>query len=513
MKKKLLIATLMLLGMLTPMVNAQDTIYPYVVSSGQTIYCLFDNSRTYLWIVAPNNGTWDGYTKPTGNLVLPASVSLYGVTYPVTIGSYAFNGCSGLTSVTIPNTVTTIGSDAFYRCSGLTSVTIPNSVTSIGSNAFRDCNESMEVFLEPATPPTLQPKIVNNQYYYWTAFVFERNDTNYVYPLVIHRESFDSYWNNERWSSLRNGMCVDSCLFTLVNEDPSLGSASIRGTSAMSKLCAYRDSIGFDSYDVTEHYHAKWTWGNSEYDSTSLELSNVMVRGKECTVTCHFVIDTYYVHVTPNDITRGSVTSNDTTFIYGTPCTVEATAYTGYTFHHWSNGVTANPYTFVPVENTELTAIFIAPGEEVYTVTVNVNDPTMGSATVNGNSTVDVINGESVTLSAIANDGYRFVRWNDSDSQNPRNISVTADITYTAYFEAETQGIDDVAWNGIDLIMHGTTLIISGVTDEHVRITDLMGRTIHSANGSGSMSVELPVAGVYFVRVGDRPARKIMVVR
>jgi len=57
-----------------------------------------------------------------------------------TIGSYAFNECSGLTSVTIPNSVITISGSAFYRCSGLTSVTIPNSVTTIGSAAFSECS-------------------------------------------------------------------------------------------------------------------------------------------------------------------------------------------------------------------------------------------------------------------------------------------------------------------------------------------------------------------------------------
>ena len=56
------------------------------------------------------------------------------------IGDYAFQGCSGLTSVTIPNSVTSIGNYAFSGCSGLTSVTIPNSVTSIGECAFARCS-------------------------------------------------------------------------------------------------------------------------------------------------------------------------------------------------------------------------------------------------------------------------------------------------------------------------------------------------------------------------------------
>ena len=55
------------------------------------------------------------------------------------IGPNAFEDCTGLTSVNIGNSVTRIGSDAFYNCIGLTSVTIPNSVTSIGDWAFTGC--------------------------------------------------------------------------------------------------------------------------------------------------------------------------------------------------------------------------------------------------------------------------------------------------------------------------------------------------------------------------------------
>ena len=52
----------------------------------------------------------------------------------------AFDGCSGLTSVTIPDSVTSIGRSAFEGCSGLTSVTIGNSVISIGNSAFDGCS-------------------------------------------------------------------------------------------------------------------------------------------------------------------------------------------------------------------------------------------------------------------------------------------------------------------------------------------------------------------------------------
>jgi len=70
--------------------------------------------------------------KEVKDLVIPNSVT--------SIGRWAFQGCSGLTSVTIPNSVASIGNYAFYGCSSLTSVTIGNSVTSIGSFAFEGCS-------------------------------------------------------------------------------------------------------------------------------------------------------------------------------------------------------------------------------------------------------------------------------------------------------------------------------------------------------------------------------------
>ena len=55
------------------------------------------------------------------------------------IGMEAFSDCTGLTSITIPDSVTSISDYAFYGCKGLTSITIPDSVTSIGYSAFRRC--------------------------------------------------------------------------------------------------------------------------------------------------------------------------------------------------------------------------------------------------------------------------------------------------------------------------------------------------------------------------------------
>ena len=62
------------------------------------------------------------------------------ITGGTSIGSNTFFDCSGLTSITIGNSVTSIGDYAFCDCSGLTSITIGNSVTSIGYSAFRGCS-------------------------------------------------------------------------------------------------------------------------------------------------------------------------------------------------------------------------------------------------------------------------------------------------------------------------------------------------------------------------------------
>ena len=74
-----------------------------------------------------------------GMVTIPNSVS--------SIGDYAFEYCSGLTSIVIPNSVTSIGEGAFAYCSGLTTVTIGNSVARIGAGAFYKCSSLMSVVI------------------------------------------------------------------------------------------------------------------------------------------------------------------------------------------------------------------------------------------------------------------------------------------------------------------------------------------------------------------------------
>ena len=106
---------------------------------GKTLYYDITSYSTVKVTYYSSVATSNNYVN--GDVIIPSSVEYNGTTYSVTsIGLGAFRGCSGLASVTIPNSVTSIGDEAFLYCSGLTSVTIPNSVTSIGSWAFSGCS-------------------------------------------------------------------------------------------------------------------------------------------------------------------------------------------------------------------------------------------------------------------------------------------------------------------------------------------------------------------------------------
>ena len=94
------------------------------------------------YTVSQGKVTITGYTGPGVAVTIPDSINGLPVT---SIGDWAFSGCTGLTSIMIPDTVTSIGRSAFSGCTGLTSVTIGNSVTSIGDRAFWGCTGLISV--------------------------------------------------------------------------------------------------------------------------------------------------------------------------------------------------------------------------------------------------------------------------------------------------------------------------------------------------------------------------------
>ena len=108
-----------------------------IVSGGARFY-VFNDSGTYNNCIG--NSAFIGCSGLT-SITLPSSVT--------SIGAAAFKGCSGLTSLTIPPGVTEIGNYAFEGCSGLTSLTIPPGITSISDGAFFGCSGLTSLIIPP----------------------------------------------------------------------------------------------------------------------------------------------------------------------------------------------------------------------------------------------------------------------------------------------------------------------------------------------------------------------------
>ena len=100
------------------------------------------------------------YYKAMDTVVVPATFTYDQMTYSVTaIGTSAFENCTELRSITLPNTLQSIGQDAFYGCSKLTSVNLPEGLTGIGLRAFRGC--AMSSVTIPSTVTSMGNYVFN----------------------------------------------------------------------------------------------------------------------------------------------------------------------------------------------------------------------------------------------------------------------------------------------------------------------------------------------------------------
>lgn len=591
--------------------------FSYVTPSGQRIYC--NCTSGMIIIVPPHASGWgNDYVKPTGSLVIPDSINYMGTQRPVKrisdkafyycngltsvsipntvtyIGDEAFSGCTGLdtveynainctyaggvgdsrafrgcsnitsfsfgqnvsvipnqlcrgmtnlSTITIPNSVITIGSATFYECSGLSNVTIGLNVTSIGNSAFRNCvnlttvtipdnvtninkyafqdDSSLTtvivgrgvasigehafaycpqldtVYMMPATPPIFGiydfPFAANAP-----GRVFILNGCTYgAYYVDVFEHPQWEYWKYYK-DDLRHP--IYDITINVLSSDTTRGSANvILGPSDRSIRCD-STAVILATANSPEYRFDHWDNGSTDNPITITLVS-------DSTIIAYFVNNVYTLTANVNDSNFGFVSFPDgDTAIFGDTLIVVASPTAHYHVDNWSGTGIVNTSTnkdtvwVVMNEDLTITCNFVI---DKHTVAVSVaqNDTACGSVT--GDGMFDY--GTTITLHAIANNGYRFDHWSTGSTDNPYTLTVTSDTTIIAYFVSDgTQGIGEVGTGDIRISVFNGRVCVEGITNEEVRVYDITGRKVQNH--------ALP-SGVYIVKVGDLPAQKVVVMR
>ena len=169
------------------------------------------------------------------------------------ISEYAFCGCSSLTSVSIPNSVTSIGNGAFCDCSSLTSVTIPNRVTSIGWKAFSDCSS-----LTSITIPNGVTSIGEDAFGECSSLIsvtIPNSVTSIGYAAFSNCSALTSITIPNGVTSIEGwtfGGCKSLTSVTIPNSVKEIGSWAFGGTALYEKLANWENGALYINYCLIE---------------------------------------------------------------------------------------------------------------------------------------------------------------------------------------------------------------------------------------------------------------------
>ena len=515
------ITALLIVLSLSMALLAQGYNFSAVSPSGQTLYYSYTNGSTgnSVKVTHPyhynSSIPYNGYTKPTGTLTIPSSVSFGGRTYSVTsIGSSAFKGCDGLTSVYIPSSVTSIEGSAFYRCTGISYVSIPNSVTNIGTAAFYRCTGLTSIYVPNSVTwidsyafnwctNLISVSIPNSVTYIGCCvFAYCTSLTSVSIPNTVtewaglfegcasltsvsipNAVTYIGHYTFEGCTSLTSVSIPDSVTFigdrafkgctsltslSIPNAVTYIGNRTFAGcTSLTSVSIGYSDTIigqrAFDSCTNLSTITSFATIAPSLCtDAFSGVPTNIDVNipcgswtsyNNRWTCFSNFIeSDSYIIHAVSSNETIGQVNVLVAPTCESPNAVIGSSANYGYHFTQWSDGNTDNPRTIVLTQDTQFVAMF---AKNQYSVVGITDDSIKGI--VSGSDTVNYLDG--VTLTAIANNGYHFTHWSDGDTTNPYVLTVTCDTTVIAYFDIGCEPEWDTLYVHDTITVHDTAYV------------------------------------------------------
>ena len=150
----------------------------------------------------------------------------------------------------------------------------------------------------------------------------------------------------------------------------------------------------------------------------------------------------------------------------------------------------------------------------VYDFSATSSNPARGTVTIVTEPTCDY---REAQVQANAYHGYHFDHWSDGNTDNPRYIVVMQDTTIIAYFysdNGEDEGIEETEEEKVKLYQRNGQIVVEGAEGNPVYLYDVVGRLIATRRETvQEVLLDVPASGAYLVKIGDAPARRIVVRR